>query len=112
LQKGKGPDGQPIPQGRWLSRNAGEQAVANLDTAKMVPGKGYSTPIPKGAGEVVRARAVDQPFPKKTPATEKVTHEPADKAVVILGKDGIIHSFPIGPENSAYNNPAPTTTPK
>jgi len=96
------------PQGRWLSQSEEKKAVANLDVDKMKPGEPYSVPIPKGAGEVIRPY---KEYPEtKTPKTERIMHEPADRAVVISQK-GEIHTYPIGPEHPAYDVPAPTITP-
>jgi hypothetical protein len=92
-------------QSRWLTREAGENAVKNLDVNNMVPGKGYSVPIPEGAGVVVRPY---NEYPvTNTPQSQRYIIESVDRAVVIRTGDRI-HSFPIGSEHPAYNNPAPT----
>ncbi|MEH2028382.1 MAG: DUF4157 domain-containing protein [Nostoc sp.] len=95
------------PQGRWLTREAGEKAVAdaNLDVNNMKPGTPYSIPIPDEAGEVVRTY---NEYPDRgIPRSQRFEREPANRAIVIRKPDGI-HSFPIGPDNPAYNTPAPT----
>ncbi|WP_410509941.1 hypothetical protein RSJ42_07390 [Methanosarcina hadiensis] len=96
------------PQGRWLpecERKVYEE-LAKLDTNKMKAGKEYSISIPKGTGEIIRPNK-DYPS-SKTPILERITREPADKAIVILQNGGKIHTFPIGSEHSAYNKSAPT----
>ncbi|SNS14084.1 protein of unknown function [Geodermatophilus pulveris] len=92
-------------QGRWLSRAEAERAIADLAVDQMVPGRAYSVPIPEGAGQVVRPYN-EYPITGTSP-TERIMLEPADRAVVIRKEDGI-HTFPIGPEHAAYDNPAPT----
>jgi hypothetical protein len=95
------------PQGRWLSREAGEQSVAdaNLDTNQMMPGEAYSIPLEPGSGVVVRPF---NEYPETgIPSGQRYILDPADRAVVIRKSDGI-HSFPIGPEHPAYNRLAPT----
>ena len=95
-------------QGRWLSKEAGEKAISNLDTSKMKVGDPYSVPIGKNEGEVIKLQERYPPFPKNTPASERVHTVEADKALVILRKDGKIHTFPIDSSHPDYNTPAPT----
>jgi hypothetical protein len=98
-------------QGRWITREAGEKAVAdaNLDVNNMKPGEGYSIPIRDGAGEVVRPY---NEYPDRgIPRSQRVERESANRAVVVRKPDGI-HSFPIGPDHAAYNTPAPTLSSK
>lgn len=71
----------------------------------MTPGQPYSVPIPEGSGVVVRP--YNEYPPTGTPQSQRYITEPADRAVVIRIEDRI-HSFPIGSEHPAYNNPAPT----
>jgi hypothetical protein len=80
-----------------------------LDLSKMVVGRGYSHPIPKGAGEVVRPYSE---FPDRgLPKSQRFIEESANRAVVIRNADDSIHTFPIGPEHADYNNLAPVITP-
>ncbi|MFG6095935.1 hypothetical protein SPB21_11815 [Leptothoe sp. ISB3NOV94-8A] len=97
--------GDRKPQGRWLSSEAGERAVSSLDTSKMRVGQAFSVPIAPGDGMVIRAYN-DYP-PSNLPTSEKYISDSAHKAVVILRRDGSIHTFPIGSEHPAYNRPAP-----
>ena len=100
------PDGTLPAQGRWLSREAGERAVSNLDTSQMPVGQPFSVPIEPNSGVVVR------PFneypPTGTPPSQRYISEQADRALTIQRRDGSIHTFPIGPEHPSYNTPAPT----
>jgi hypothetical protein len=93
------------PQGRWLSSEAAKDAVATLDVDKMVPGTAYSVPIPEGSGVVVRP--YNEYPPTDTPASQRYSVDPVDRAIVIRTSTGI-HTFPIGSENSAYGQSAPT----
>jgi hypothetical protein len=70
----------------------------------MVPGQAYSVLIEEGGGVVVRA--YNEYPPTDTPSRDRYIVDSVDKAVVILKQNGI-HTFPIGPEHEAYNNPAP-----
>jgi hypothetical protein len=92
-------------QGRWLSAEAARAATAALDVDKMVSGTSYSIPIPEGAGAEVRP--YDGYPPSDTPRSKRYTVDPVDRAIVIRTSTGI-HTFPIGPQHKAYNNPAPT----
>jgi Pretoxin HINT domain len=95
-------------QGKWLSKEAGESAVANLDPSKMEIGVAYSVPIGTNQGIVVIPTRSYPDFPKNTSAQDKVIIEPVDRALVILKKNGDIHTFPINSSNPAYYNQAPT----
>jgi Domain of unknown function (DUF4157) len=95
-------------QGRWLSAPMAEAALANLDDAKMVPGRAYSVPIPPGAGVVVRPAQVTDP---SIPVSQQYVLDPADRALVVKRADGQIHTYPIGPDNRAYSVPAPMLPP-
>jgi hypothetical protein len=79
------------PQGRWLSTQAGKDAVANLDVDKMEPGKAYSVPIPEGAG--VEVRLYDEYPPSDDPKSKRYTLDPVDRAFVQRTSSGI-HTFP------------------
>jgi hypothetical protein len=106
---GKDKKGNPArgsgPQGRWLSEEAGREAVKNLDVEKMDPLTAYSVPIPKKTGVVVRQVKV-YPERKLTIGEEKYIEDPANRAIVIIKSNGI-HTYPIGPENPAYHVEAP-----
>jgi hypothetical protein len=96
--------GRANPQGRWLSRGAAERAIANLDVTSMIPGQAYSVPIEPDGGVVIRA--YNEYPPTDTPPSDRYIVDSADRAIVILQKGGI-HTYPIGSDNRAYNNPAP-----
>ena len=97
---------EKIPQGRWLSRGAGERAVANLDISKMKVGEPYSVPLNPNEGEIIR---IYGEYPDMgTPASQRYIKEPANRSVVIRQRNDRIHTFPIGPEHPAYNVNAPT----
>lgn len=93
-------------QGRWLSREAAEKAIENLDTNKMKVNEPYSIPIPKDVGVIVRA--YNQYPPNDTPASQRYLVDTAERALVIRRADGRIHTFPIGPEHPEYYKNAPT----
>ncbi len=105
---GKNKDGTPKkgsgPQGKWLSEEAGYEAVKNLDVEKMAFGTAYSVPIPPKAGKVIRPVKV---YPERElPLDERYFSENANRAIVIKKPDGI-HTYPIGQENPAYHVEAP-----
>jgi len=109
VSRGRIPDprtGLMIPQGRWLSREAGELAVSTLDTSRMSVGEAFSVAIESGSGVIIRT--FNEFPPSNLRPSERFLTEPAERAVVILKRDGRIHTFPIGPEHPAFNKPAPT----
>ncbi len=93
------------PQGRWLSREAAEQAIANLDVEKMGIGRAYSVPISAEAGEVLTPY---QEYPDRgLKPTERILRESTDRAVVIRKSNNKIHTFPIDSNHPAYGVQAP-----
>ena len=71
----------------------------------MKVGEAFSVPIEPNGGVVIRA--FNEYPPSALPSSQRFIVDPTDRAVVILRRDGSIHTFPIGPEHPAYNIPAP-----
>jgi RHS repeat-associated protein len=88
-------------QGRWNSAQSAIDAMSGINDDKMITGQGYSTPIPHGAGTVVKPYKT---YPDRGNDTMEVD---AKRAFLKKDKDGKHHTFPIDEGHRNYGDDAP-----